>query len=83
MMSKDKLIELSKENELVVLEQLKNHMAQEHDLELGDLQAKILLDFIVDTIGPKLYDQVIDDMEPWLYARFTAMLEDMYALKKD
>ena len=82
-MSKDKLIELSKEDESAVLEQLKDYMAQEHDLELGSLQAKMLLDFIIDTIGPKLYDQVIDDMEPWFYARFTALLEDMYALKKD
>ena len=82
-MSKDKLIELSKEDELAVIEQLKDHMAQEYHLELGGLQAKMLLDFMVDTIGPKLYNQVVDDMEPWFYARFTAILEDMYALKKD
>lgn len=82
-MSQDKLIELSKEDESAVLEQLKDYMQDELDVELGDLQAKMMLDFIIDSIGPKLYDQVIDDVEPWFYSRFTGILEDMHALKKD
>lgn len=82
-MSQDKLIELSEEDESAVLEQLKDYMQDELDVELGDLQAKMMLDFIIDSIGPKLYDQVIDDVEPWFYSRFTGILEDMHALKKD
>lgn len=82
-MSQDKLIELSEEDESAVLEQLKDYMQDELDVELGNLQAKMMLDFIIDSIGPKLYDQVIDDVEPWFYSRFTGILEDMHALKKD
>lgn len=82
-MSQDKLMELSEEDESAILAQIKDYMQDEFDLALGNLQAKMMLDFIIDSIGPKLYDQVIDDIEPWFYSRFTGILEDLHALKKD
>ena len=82
-MSKDKLIKLSEDAEKLVLDQLRDYMTVEFDIDIGNLPAKFLLDFIIETIGPHLYNQVIDDMEPWLYDRFTSMLEDMHSFKKD
>lgn len=82
-MSKDKLIKLSKEEEDVLLDSLRNYMSEEFDLDIGNLPAKFLFDFMVDLIGSKIYNQAIDDAEPWLYERFISILEDSQALKKD
>ena len=82
-MSKDKLIKLSTEAEEMVLEQLSLYMKEEFDTDIGNLPARFLLDFIIETIGTHLYSQVIEDIEPWLYERFTVILEDMHSFKKD
>ena len=82
-MSKDKLIKLSKEEEEVLLDNLRDYMSEEFDLDIGNLPAKFLFDFMVDLIGSKIYNQAIDDAEPWLYERFISILEDSQALKKD
>ena len=82
-MSKDKLIKLSKEEEAVLLDRLNEYMSEEFDLDIGNLPAKFLFDFMVDLIGPTIYNQAIDDAEPWLYERFMCILEDSHALKKD
>ncbi|WP_250163656.1 DUF2164 family protein [Psychrobacter sp. WY6] len=57
-------------------------MSEEFDLDIGNLPAKFLFDFIVDLIGSKIYNQAIDDAER-LYERFMGILEDSHALKKD
>ncbi len=82
-MSKDKLIKLSPEAEELVLDSLRAYMIEEFDTDIGNLPARFLLDFIIETLGPHLYNQVIEDTEPWLYDRFTGILEDMHSFKKD
>ena len=82
-MNKDKPITLSDETEILILDQLRVYMNEEFDIDIGNLPAKFLLDFLIETVGPHLYNQVVDDMEPWLYERFTGMLEDMHSFKKD
>ena len=82
-MSKDKLIKLSKKEEEALLDNLRDYMSEEFDLDIDNLPAKFLFDFMVDLIGSKIYNQAIDDAEPWLYERFMGILEDSHALKKD
>ncbi|MDN3398105.1 DUF2164 domain-containing protein [Psychrobacter sp. APC 3426] len=82
-MSQDKMIKLSKEEEEVLLDNLRDYMNEEFDLDIGNLPAKFLFDFMVDLIGPTIYNQAIEDAEPWLYERFISILEDSHALKKD
>ena len=82
-MNKDKPITLSDETEILILDQLRVYMNDEFDIDIGNLPAKFLLDFIIETVGPHFYNQVVDDMEPWLYERFTGMLEDMHSFRKD
>ena len=82
-MKHKKLLQLDKEEEEVLLDDLRAYMSDELDMDIGNLPAKFLLDFIVDLIGPKIYDQAISDAEPWLYDRFTGILEDLSVLKKD
>lgn len=82
-MKPKKLLQLDKEQEEVLLDELRAYMSDELDMNIGNLPAKFLLDFMVELIGPKIYDQAISDAEPWLYDRFTGILEDLSVLKKD
>ena len=82
-MKPKKLLQLDKEQEEVLLDELRAYMSDELNMDIGNLPAKFLLDFMVELIGPKIYDQAISDAEPWLYDRFTGILEDLSVLKKD
>ena len=82
-MKPKKLLQLDKEQEEILLDELRAYMSDELDMDIGNLPAKFVLDFIVELIGPKIYDQAISDTEPWLYDRFTGILEDLSVLKKD
>lgn len=82
-MKPKKLLQLDKEQEEVLIDELRAYMSDELDIDIGNLPAKFLLDFMVELIGPKIYDQAISDTEPWLYDRFTGILEDLSVLKKD
>ena len=82
-MKPKKLLQLDKEQEEILLDELRAYMSDELDIDIGNLPAKFLLDFMVELIGPKIYDQAISDTEPWLYDRFTGILEDLSVLKKD
>ena len=82
-MKDKKTIKLSAEDEDAILGSLKRYMRDELEFELEDFPAKILLDFLLELIGPKLYNQAIDELEPWLHERFMGILEDSHALKKD
>ena len=82
-MTNNKTLKLSAEDEDAILERLKSYMTEELEFELEDFPAKMLLDFLLELIGPKLYNQAIDELEPWLYDRFIGILEDSHAMKKD
>ncbi|WP_350560801.1 DUF2164 family protein [Psychrobacter sp. CAL346-MNA-CIBAN-0220] len=82
-MSKDQLITLSNDAQKMVLEKLKLYTLEEFEVDIGHLTALFLLDFIIEILGHHLYSQVIEDIEPWLYEKFTVLLEDRHNFKKD
>jgi uncharacterized protein (DUF2164 family) len=57
---------------------LKRYAAQELDLELGELQAKLLLDFVVKEIGPSVYNLAIADAQATLASRVEELGVDRY-----
>ncbi len=70
-----KRIELSKEQKEMTLEQIKAYFYEERDEQIGDLQSKLFLDFIIEKVGPQIYNQAIVDMQKYMSER----VEDMYA----
>ena len=42
---------------------IKHYFAEERDEEIGDLQASFLLDFVLEAIGPSIYNQAIRDAQ--------------------
>jgi uncharacterized protein (DUF2164 family) len=71
-------IELKKEIRVVLVENLKRYYWNERNEELSNLGAELLLDFIVNDIGPYIYNKAIEDS----YAYMNERIEDLLSLEK-
>lgn len=71
-------IELKKEVRELLVGNLKRYFGNERDEELSNLGAELLLDFIVNDIGPYIYNQAIEDS----YAYMNERIEDLLGLEK-
>lgn len=71
-------INLAKDTRKRLLEDLKRYFQRERDEDLGNLGAELLLDFIINDLGPHFYNQGIQDA----YAYMQERIEDMLALEK-
>ncbi len=60
-MKKKEKIKLSKEIQEEMKVEMKNYFLNERDEELGDLAATLLLDFIIENLGPQIYNQGVSD----------------------
>lgn len=52
---------------------LRHYIAENLDLEIGDLKATLLLDFVVSEFGPSIYNQAIADARSFLDERIADM----------
>ena len=71
-------IELKKEVRAVLVESIKRYYWNEREEELTNLGAELMLDFIVNEIGPYIYNQGIEDS----YAYMNERIEDLLGLQK-
>lgn len=67
-------IELNREQTDGVVEEIKQYFAEEREETIGDLQARLMLNFILEKIGPTIYNQAISDMHKYMNEK----IEDMY-----
>ena len=58
-------------------------MSGEFDSYINNLPAKFLFDFVMDLIGSKIYNQVIDDTKTWLYDILMDILDGSHALENN
>lgn len=68
-------IELTKQETDGIVLSLKKYIATEFDQEIGDLKARLLLDYFLQEIAPFAYNQGVKHAEEFLRAR----LEDLPA----
>ena len=61
---------------------LAKYLKDEHDLELGGMEAVLLLDFIAERLGPFFYNQALADARARLHAKFEVMEDALYELEK-
>jgi len=67
-------IELSKDQKKRAVQDIREYFARERDEEIGDLAAEIILDFIIEKIGPYLYNQAVTDIQKYMGEK----VEDLY-----
>ena len=71
-------ITLSKEKRKEMITTIQNHFEKERDEVLGDLAASIILDFIINELGPDFYNQGVYDTYRYMNDR----VEDILGLQK-
>lgn len=71
-------IELKKEVRESLIETIRKYFSNERNEEITHLGAELLLDFIVNEIGPVLYNRGIEDS----YTYMSERVEDLLGLEK-
>ncbi|HZK54950.1 MAG TPA: DUF2164 domain-containing protein [Desulfosporosinus sp.] len=71
-------IELSKDVRSVLMEHLKRYYWNDRSEELNNLGAELLLDFIVNEIGPYIYNKGVE----YAYDYMNERTEDLLGLQK-
>ncbi len=72
-------IELSKEKRAEAIASMKKYYEEEIREPIGDLRAGLLLDFILEDIGPAIYNQAIADAQTRLTARVADLDGELFA----
>ena len=62
-------IELQKETQQQLISSIKQFFNEHMDAEIGDLKARLVLDFCVREIGPSTYNQTIADAQQYMNER--------------
>jgi len=62
-------ITLTPEAEAETMASLKRYVREELDQDIGDLKAKLLLDYLLKEIGPVVYNQAISDAQTYFTSR--------------
>ena len=74
-------IQLSPETRGEAVAALQAYSAEAFDEPLGNLGAGALLDFVIEEIGPSLYNQGITDAQARMHARITELDVELLALE--
>ena len=62
-------IELARETQEQLITSIKRYFDENLDGEIGDLGARLLLDFCVKEIGPSIYNQAVADVQALIKTR--------------
>ena len=73
-----KKMALSKENEQDALRRIREYYQREREETLSDFQAKFLLDFFLEEIGPYVYNLALADAQALMSER----IEELFGLEK-
>ncbi len=60
-------IELHRETEQRLLESIKRYAAEHLEEEMGDLKASLLLKYVLEEVGPCIYNRAIADAQAYLH----------------
>lgn len=75
-------IQLEKPAHDALARALAHYLKTEFDVEIGGMEAVMLLDFISERLGPHYYNQALHDGHAHLHARMEALGEALFDLQK-
>jgi uncharacterized protein (DUF2164 family) len=76
-------IKLDKETQKYLLSSIKRFFTDEMEEEIGDLKAARVLEFVVNEIGPSIYNQAIADARAYLEEKASELSEARYQPEYD
>lgn len=71
-------IKLPMETERQMISSIKRYVEESTEDRIGDLKAKMLLDFFIKEIGPTIYNQAIADAQAQLQGRIGDLDNECY-----
>lgn len=72
-------IKLKAEVEEQLIGSIRRYWKQEEDEDLGELRARMFLKFIVQEVGPGIYNQAIQDAQGYMQEKASEMEISCYA----
>lgn len=72
------ILKISKEKEMEMINSIQAFFLEERNEDIGDLAASIFLDFIIEKLGPEIYNQGIFDS----YRYMSDRVEDLLSITK-
>lgn len=73
-----KKFKLEKEVKTEIISAIQEYFLNERDEEIGNLSADLLLQFMIQQVGPAIYNQAIRDA----HVLVSKKIEDLYGLEK-
>lgn len=70
-------IELNKDAKKQIISEIKRYFLEDRDENIGDLAATLLLDFLIENVGPVFYNQGIRDSILFMSDK----VDDLYGLE--
>jgi len=77
-----KKIEFSREEEAAIVRLIRDYFHEELEHDLGDMGAKLLLDFVSEQLGTHYYNRGLYDAQAILTSRLDDITDAIYALEK-
>lgn len=77
-MKKSNKINIPKEKRSDMISEIQRYFENEREEELGDLAAGLLVDFIIEKLGPEFYNQGVFDS----YVYMNDRVEDLLGIQK-
>lgn len=81
-MKKNERIIIDKEKRFQLVGEIKAFFLDNRNEEIGDLQAELLIEMLIDKVGAAIYNQALSDALIWLKARLSDVEIDYYSLEK-
>lgn len=71
-------LELSKEKKDKMIVSIQEYFENEHAGEIGNLQAMLLLDFMIEKLAPEFYNLGVEDSHQYM----TDKIDDIFEIQK-
>ena len=62
-------IKLSDVRKKEIVGEVQSYFRNEHDEAIGDLKAEMFVEFFIANLGPKIYNQAIDDVNLFIHEK--------------
>jgi uncharacterized protein (DUF2164 family) len=77
-MKKGDPVNITKEQRGEMIAAIKHYFLKKREEEIGDLQAGLMLDFIIEELAPEFYNQGVSDS----YTYMKDTIEDVLSIRK-
>lgn len=71
-------IKLSEDRLKVIVAEVQSYFSKEYDDPIGELKAEMLVDFFINKLGPKIYNQAIDDANAFIHDKLVDLDSILY-----